>query len=234
MIHSVNIFLPWILRNFLLMSFIKLERMIWHLLTAFGMQAWSPSQQKRGNPKGLYVSQTTAFFLLGAGVERVTNWQHSLQLLVFAESDAQRLVCWCDLGYLLRSGLLKCEALYGGARYYCTCSHCWWDRIASWIKRILWLRQVLRPSIFFDALRWKDSAQVQLLQTIWFHCELETSGLTLQQWACCTKLRWKVWGSYNAWTYELELHESTKTSYRKTMENLVIHEDSCRLDLNCR
>ncbi len=34
----------------------------------------------------------TAFFLC-QGVERVTNWQHSLQLLVFAESDAQHLVC---------------------------------------------------------------------------------------------------------------------------------------------
>ena len=66
MIHSMNICVPWILRRFLLMSFIKLEKMVWHPLTAFGMQAWSsPSQQKRGNPKGVYVSQTAAFFSLG-------------------------------------------------------------------------------------------------------------------------------------------------------------------------
>lgn len=66
MIHSMNICVPWNLRRFLLMSFIKLEKMVWHPLTAFGMQAWSsPSQQKRGNPKGVYVSQTAAFFSLG-------------------------------------------------------------------------------------------------------------------------------------------------------------------------
>lgn len=45
------------------------------------------TQRVRMFPKQLHV------FLLGAGVERVTNWQHSLQLLVFAESDAQHLVC---------------------------------------------------------------------------------------------------------------------------------------------
>ena len=50
--NSMNIFLSWILRNFLLISFIKLERMVWHPSKAFGMQAWGPSQQKCGNPDG--------------------------------------------------------------------------------------------------------------------------------------------------------------------------------------
>ena len=53
--NSMNIFLSWILRNFLLMSFIKLERMVWHPSKAFGMQAWQPRWW-------LYVSQRHFFF----------------------------------------------------------------------------------------------------------------------------------------------------------------------------
>lgn len=61
---------------------------IWHA----GMEPTKSTEAWQ--PKGcVCFPNNCMFFLLGAGVERVTNWQHSLQLLVFAESDAQHLVC---------------------------------------------------------------------------------------------------------------------------------------------
>lgn len=170
------------------------------------------------------------FFLLGAGVERVANWQHSLQLLVFAESDAQHLVCWCHLGCLdLRNGLLKFEALHGGARYYCTCSHCWWDRIASWIKRILSLRQVLCPSISLMLWDGKIVPKFNCWRQFGFIASLKPQVSHRSSGPAAPSWDGKCEGDAT-----LGLLSSTRTYKDIIQESLVIHEDSCRLDLNCR